>query len=152
MILNMCSTLLILNMTFERFYSIIRPHKAASFNTVKRAKVTIVCIIVFSISYNIPHFYITRQISKRCIPYGNRAHGWGQIYYWLSLTTRFFLPFGLLLIMNSFIILSLRTESQFIYAKTQEKDQSQSEGQMSKLQKAEKQIVGLSFEKRKDLT
>ena len=36
------SALLVVSMTFERFYSIIRPHKAASFNTVKRAKIIIV--------------------------------------------------------------------------------------------------------------
>ena len=51
----LCSTLLILSMTFDRFYSIIMPHKAASFNTVKRAKMTILCIVLFSIVYNIPH-------------------------------------------------------------------------------------------------
>ena len=45
------STWLILGMTFERFYSIIRPHKAASFNTVKKAKITIMCIVVISTLY-----------------------------------------------------------------------------------------------------
>ena len=49
------SYLLILNMTFERFYSITMPHKAASFNTVKRAKITIICIVVFSVVFHIPH-------------------------------------------------------------------------------------------------
>ena len=49
----LCSTLLILSMTFDRFYSIIRPHKAATFNTVKRAKITIFAVVVFSILYNI---------------------------------------------------------------------------------------------------
>ena len=50
-----CSTFFILSMTFDRFYSIIMPHKAASFNTVKRAKFTVMCIILFSILYHIPH-------------------------------------------------------------------------------------------------
>ena len=142
MILNMCSTLLILNMTFERFYSIVRPHKAASFNTVKRAKITIVCIVVFSISYNIPHLFVTRQIGKRCIPYGNRAHGWGQVYYWLSLTIRFFLPFSLLLIMNSFIIQTLRVRSNFIITKSEGQGQTQGQGdpKIPKMKNAERQI------------
>ena len=30
-----CSNLLLVSMTFDRFYSIIMPHKAASYNTVK---------------------------------------------------------------------------------------------------------------------
>ena len=38
---NLCSTLFLLSMTFERFYSIIQPHKAVLLNTVKRAKITI---------------------------------------------------------------------------------------------------------------
>ena len=48
------STWFILSMTFERFYSIIRPHKAASFNTVKRAKIIIICIVAFSALYSLP--------------------------------------------------------------------------------------------------
>ena len=46
---TLCSTLFILSMTFDHFYSIIRPHKAALFNTVKRARIIILCIIIFSI-------------------------------------------------------------------------------------------------------
>ena len=41
----LCSTYLLIAMTFERFYSIIRPHKAASFNTVMKAKIIIVCVL-----------------------------------------------------------------------------------------------------------
>ena len=64
----LCSTLFILNMTFGRFYSIIRPHKAASFNSVKRAKVTIVCIVLFSIIYNLPHLFTTAVDGRTCKP------------------------------------------------------------------------------------
>ena len=53
-----CSTYLIIAMTFERFYSIVRPHKAASFNTVKRAKIIISLIFLFNFSYGIPYFFI----------------------------------------------------------------------------------------------
>ena len=56
---TLCSTMLILNMTFERFYSIIRPHKASSFNTVQRAKITILSVICIGSLYNIPHLFIT---------------------------------------------------------------------------------------------
>ena len=59
---GLCSTLFILSMTFERFYSIIKPHKAASFNTVKRAKITVICIVIFSIIFNIPHWFISGNI------------------------------------------------------------------------------------------
>ena len=91
---NLCSTLFILNMTFERFYSIIRPHKAALFNTVKRAKFSIVCSVIFSVSYNIPHLYITFSEGRRCGPFGRAMKtSIGQFYYWFSLFINFALPF-----------------------------------------------------------
>ena len=92
----LCSTLLIVSMAFDRFYSIIRPHKAASFNTVKRAKIIIVCIALFSILYNIPHLFISAVNGRQCLPYG-AALGkfYGQFYHWLSLVFSFALPFAL---------------------------------------------------------
>ena len=108
MMSSMCSTLFILSMTFDRLYSIIRPHKAASFNTVKRAKHTIVCIIIFSILYNIPHAFITGSSGRNCNAYGEaRGTSYGEFYYWLSFILNFALPFVLLLIMNSFYNISL---------------------------------------------
>ena len=110
-----CSTLLILSMTFDRFYSIIRPHKTASFNTVKRTKITISCIILFSILYNIPHLFISSIQGIECLPYGD-AMGkmYGELYYWLSFIINFALAFVLLLTMNSVIIYILRTRTDFI--------------------------------------
>ena len=108
------STLLILSMTFDRCYSIIRPHKAASFNTVARAKITVVSIVFISISYNIPHLFVTININWECVPYGG-ALGTvlGEIYYWMSFVIQFVIPFVLLLTMNSVIIHKIRTSSAF---------------------------------------
>ena len=105
----LCSTLLILSMTFDRFYSIIRPHKAASFNTVKRAKITIVSIVTFSMFYNIPHLFVSDSENRQCLPYGKAMEkSYGQIYYWLSFAVNFALPFVLLLFMNTVIIHKIR--------------------------------------------
>ena len=105
----LCSTLLILSMTFDRFYSIIRPHKAASFNTIKRAKITIVCIVFISILYNIPHLFISSHEHWECLPYGlAMGQPYGQVYYWLSFVVHYALPFVLLLCMNSVIIHEIR--------------------------------------------
>ena len=41
-------------MTFKSFYTIIRPHNTASYNTVKRAKGIIGYIVEFSFLYHIP--------------------------------------------------------------------------------------------------
>ena len=105
----LCSTLFIMSMTLDRFYSVIRPHKAASFNTVKRAKLVILSIIICSTLYNIPHLFISNNNNWECLPYG-RAMGkpYGQFYYWLSFVVNFALPFVVLLSMNSIIIHKIR--------------------------------------------
>ena len=70
------STFFIVAMTFERFYSIIMPHKAASFNTVKRAKITISFLVLFSALFNFPHFLVTSHQEWLCLPFGRRGcHG-----------------------------------------------------------------------------
>ena len=141
-----CSTLLILSMTFDRFFSIIRPHKAASFNTVKRAKMTISCIILFSILYNIPHLFISSIQGIQCLPYGD-AMGkmYGELYYWLSFIINFALAFVLLLTMNSVIIYKLRTRMEFVVKESSAGEkggqgQGDREGQSSKLKSSEKQV------------
>ena len=116
---SMCSTFFIVFMTFQRFYSIIKPHKAASFNTVKRAKVTILCVITFSVLYNIPHTPYTMRLDTSCVTYHKgMSHIWAKIYYCLSLVINYFLPFILLLVMNSFIISTLRKRSDLIVSRS----------------------------------
>ena len=135
------STLFILSMTFERFYSIIRPHKAAAFNTVKRAKIFIMCIVIFSIVFNIPHVFISSYEGRQCVPYAiGKETVENQLYYWLSSTVNFILPFILLLIMNCVIIYTLRKRSEFKAQQTKEQDQGQSEGQPPKMKNSERQI------------
>ena len=113
-IATLCSTLFILSMTFERFYSIIRPHKAASFNTVRRAKITIALTVLFSALYNFPHLFIKSDIGFQCLPYLgvlNEIHG--KFYQLLSFGINYALPFLLLLVMNSVIIHTLRKRSKW---------------------------------------
>ena len=126
-------------MTFDRFYSIIQPHKAASFNTVKRAKITISCIILFSITYNIPHLFISSIQGIQCLPYGD-AMGkiYGKLYYWASFIINFALAFVLLLTMNSVIIYKLRKRTEFVMKQSsagEEIGQGDRQGQNSKLKK-----------------
>ena len=133
-----CSNLLLVSMTFDRFYSIIMPHKAASFNTVNRSKKTMICIVIFSTFYNIPHMFLTFTVGSSCIPFGKgMVSTQGQFYYWLSLIVNFIFPFISLLIMNSVIIHTLRTRSLIVL---KDQGQGRSEGQSSKLKNSEKQI------------
>ena len=100
-------------MTLERFYSIIRPHKAASFNTVKKAKITIAFIVIISTLYNFPHLFIKSDSGLQCLPYlGVLQKVSGKFYQLLSFTINSILPFLMLLIMNSVIIHTLRMRSK----------------------------------------
>ena len=130
-------------MTFDRFYSIIRPHKAASFNTVKRAKITITSIVIFSVVFNIPPLFVITNGGRECVP--DLSNLPKTFYFWLSYVVQFAIPFILLLIMNSTIIYVLRTRS-ILQAehKTQSQDQGdQGQGQMNKIKSSETQIIAI---------
>ena len=139
---GLCSTLFILSMTFERFYSIIKPHKVASFNTVKRARITIVCMVIFSILINLPHLYITANKGKSCVPFGNSMQTLdGLMNYWFSVVLNFIIPLTLLLLLNSVIIHTLRKRSMSGVGRTE--SQGQGEGQTTRLKSSEKQMFVL---------
>ena len=132
----LCSTYLLITMTFERFCSIIWPLKAASFNTVKRARVIIVCVFVSCFIYSIPFLFITGNRGKLCIP--NKFASVtviGEVYYWLTQIFIFIIPFSSLLTMNSIIIHTLRKRSRLNIS-----GQGQIEGQTLKIKQSEKQI------------
>ena len=140
---SMCSILFIMSMTYERFYSIIRPHKAASFNTVKRAKITIVSIVLFSHLYHIPHIYLTINHGKRCIAYGKPVP-YVPVFYWFSFVLKFIIPFISLLVMNTVIIHTLTKRSHSNFTRTgthgHGEGRCQGQGQTSKMKTSERQI------------
>ena len=118
------STFFIVAMTFERFYSIIMPHKAASFNTVKRAKNTILFLVLLSVLFNIPHFLVTSHQEWLCLPFRDvvaMEMSYFKFYYWFSLAVQFLIPFVLLLSMNSVIIHTLRKRSDLVLRKVESK-------------------------------
>ena len=128
---SLCSAFLIVAMTFKHFYNIIRPHKLASFNTVKRAKITSVCIVIFGILFDIIHFFTTTEVGGRCVPFGKvLMYNYGQVYYWLTAAFSFYIPLVMLLFMNSVIIHTLRKRSSFVL--TRPEGEGQSEGHASK--------------------
>ena len=135
----LCSTLLILSMTFDRLHSIIMPHKAASFNTVNREKTMVVLIATISILYNLPHLYLTSYVGWECIPYGNaKEYSLGESYYWLSLVAQFALPFVCLLTMNSVIIHKIR--NRFVLVKKPLSDSGSGPGESSQTKHSEMQV------------
>ena len=137
------STLLILIMTFECFYSIIRPHKAASFNTVKGAKITIVSIIFICILFSIPHLFVTTGSRTDCFPFFNgRDLVLVKMYSWLYQIVALIFPFLSLLMMNSVIIHTLHKRSKsLLRLNKQGANEGQTETQSSKMTTSEKQII-----------
>ena len=136
----LCSAYLLIAMTFERFYSIIQPHKAASFNTVKRARVVIVCIFIFYFTYAIPFLFIGGHNGITCIP--NRFASdnvLGEIYHWLTEMFVFVFPFLSLLIMNCIIIHKLKNRTKLNISESKSEDENKS--QQSKSKHSEKQIT-----------
>ena len=134
------STYLLIAMTFEHFYSIIRPHKAASFNTVKKAKIIIICIFVFYFTYSIPYLFVAGHNGISCVP--NRfASGnvLGEIYHWFTNVLNFIFPFLSLLTMNSVIIYTLRKRSKLDIVGSG--SQAETEGQNLRNKHPEKQIA-----------
>ena len=126
-------------MTFERLCSILWPLKAASFNTVKKARIIIVIIFVACFSYCIPFLFITGTRGKHCIPNTIASVTLlGELYYWLTQIFILIIPFSSLLTMNSIIIHTLRKRSKLEIVGS--RCQSQSEGQTLKIKQSEKQI------------
>ena len=138
----LCSTYLLVAMTFERFYSIIRPHKAASFNTVQKARIIIVCIFIFYYSYGMPFLFITDvdNDARICIPNRYASDNiLGKIYHWLTDILTFIFPFLSLLTMNSVIIHTLRKRSK--QSLLESPCQTETSAQSLKSKQAEKQII-----------
>ena len=134
------STYLQFTMTFERLYSIIRPHKAASFNTVKRARIIIVCIFMFFFTYSIPFLFVAGHNGISCVV--NRfasSHILGKMYHWLTNILGFTFPFPSLLAMNSVIIHRLRKRSKLNILGSRSQKEPDSKHLRSK--PPEKQIV-----------
>ena len=92
------------------------------------------CVPQYCIQY--AAFIHNKRVEEDCIPFGNAiVYVSGQMYYWLSLTVNFFLPFILLTIMNSVIIKTLKNRPVL---KNSDQCQGQSEDHTSKLKNAEK--------------
>ena len=136
----LCSVYLLIVMTFERFYSIIRPHKAASFNTVKRARIIIVCIFIFYFIYGIPFLFVTGHNGLSCVLNRFASNNvLGGIYHWVTEVLVFIFPFLSLLIMNSIIVHTLKKRAKLNLLKSEGHDET--EGQNTKSRHYEKQIV-----------
>ncbi len=121
-------------MTFDKFYSILVPHKAVSFNTASRARKTICCVILLSFSFNTPHWSFTAALGEDCRPYHQHMDEWyNTFYFWVSMAINYILPFLCLLVMNSCIIHAIKSSVKAASKRTKplSKIQNESKGDFS---------------------
>ena len=127
---------------------------SASFNTVRRAKITISCIILVSLVYSLPHLFITSASGRACLYFlKGMAYLSGRIYYFLNYVVGLGIPFVSLLVMNCVIIYNLLKRPKFLTNKSdslgegQDQDQCQgqsqghSQGHKNTSRHQEKQII-----------
>ena len=134
----LCSTYILIAMTFERLCCIVWSLKAAALITVKKARIIIVCLFVFWFSYCIPFIFIGDYKGRSCVPNRFASVFLGKLYYWLTQIFIFIFPFTALLSMNSVIIHTLRKRSMLNLSESA--GQGQTEGQNIKMNQTEKQI------------
>ncbi len=97
------TTYQVLAMTTDKFIAIKWPHKAATYSTPRRAKVVLLCVHIFVIAYNIPHFFLSDTEAKICRVY-LKHQVFSAIHSWLSFVVNFIVPFACLFFMNLVII------------------------------------------------
>ena len=101
------STFQILAMTIDKFIAIKWPHKATIYSTAKRARITLVGILVCVIIYNIPHLFGSGLVGDQCLAYvigGNIT----KMYSWLSIVVNAIIPFSTLIYMNYIIVKTVK--------------------------------------------
>ena len=93
------STYQVLAMTADKYVAIKWPHKAGTFSTPRRAKITAICIYIFVILYNIPYLFITKLVGLQCLGYA--AGGVITVVYsWLTFSINAVIPFSLVFFVN----------------------------------------------------
>ena len=100
----MNTTLLIMAVTLERYLAICWPLKSATWRTVRRAKLTIPTIFVFSSCYNWPYLR-TSGLSENILCAAVSKHDTGsKAWAWWGFVLNFVIPFCFLVTMNTFIV------------------------------------------------
>lgn len=101
--------------TLERYLAICWPFRARSFCSMKHAKVAFICIIFFSVCYNIVRFWEYEYFSKenRLQPLLKSNTLYMRLYiHWMYFVLIFLLPFLVLLIFNVLVVRSIQIARQ----------------------------------------
>ena len=102
------STMQVIVMTFDIYFAINWPHKATTFSTPRRAKITLIAVWICVLVYNIPLLFLTRMVGDVCFAYA--AGGIiTKVYSWMSFSVNAVMAFLVLIYMNYVIIKKVRS-------------------------------------------
>ena len=127
--------LLILFMTLDRFIAIRFPLKAALMCTPRRAKITSVCIVIFSASVELPYYFLSSPTAKYvCAALSSSKSTFTVAYAWINTCLNSFIPFILLLSMNGVIIRVIRKRSKYFQKMERQSTKKDGKSQKDKAQ------------------
>ena len=113
--LSFSSIFIVLSMTFDRFLAVCYPLHAASWCTARRAKITIVVIIITMFFYSIPVGLYSDMIdSKRCaiLIVKNPI---SIVYSWLGIVLGSAVPYTVIITLNVSIIKAIRGRNSLFH-------------------------------------
>ena len=117
------STFQVIAMTFDKYIAIKWPHKAATYSTPRRAKITVIAVWVWVFIFNIPHLFLAKMIGGVCVAYGIGGVI-TKVYSWMTFSVNGLLAFTLLIYMNYIIISNVR-RSRKMFGSNEGQDQGQ---------------------------
>ena len=103
------ATYQVIAMTIDKFIAIKWPHKAATYSTSKRAKFTVIAVVIGLVIFNLPHLIISQVVGDgaQCLGYA-RGGTITMFYSWLNFVLNAVIPFFMLIYMNYVIIKKVR--------------------------------------------
>ena len=101
----------VLAMTIDKYIAIKWPHKAAAFNTPRKAKFILIGILIFSLIYNARHIFMTSLVRGKC---RHNVHGGliAEVLTWITFIINGIIPISMLIFMNYAIIQTVKNSGK----------------------------------------
>ena len=107
---------MILAMTVDRTIAIRWPLKVGDYCTVKQARVVILGATAFCLAYNVPHLFMTQVLANNTCTGFTLKNKWVEAYAWISSTLNCFVPFVMLITLNTYLIRAIRARTRKVQA------------------------------------
>ena len=117
-------------MTIDKYIAIKWPHRAATYSTPRRARFIALGVFVFTLTYNVPHFFVTSLRGTHCTAYSVGGII-TKFYSWITFIVNGIIPFSMLIYMNYVIVQTVRKSRTIFEGSTlssQNNDQNANQG------------------------